>query len=94
MRVTIVPGDRVVTIDGLTMLSLDLSSIPSNVHAVQWYGNTGEVEVIGEFGRMASNQTIQNLNAYQTVLDQFFSAKMAMEEADARAAEEHTIIEV
>lgn len=42
MRLTIVPIDNVVTINGVTK-TVD-TGLPSNVHAVQWYDGKGKVE--------------------------------------------------
>lgn len=46
MRMTIIPVDKVVYVNGTCAFGLDLSgcSIPSNVHALQWYEDKGEVE--------------------------------------------------
>lgn len=44
MRVTIVPADNIVTIDGNGINGVDLSFIDPTIHAVQWYGTTGSVE--------------------------------------------------
>lgn len=94
MRLTIVPGDNVVTIDGITTHELDLSTVAPDVHAVQWYGDRGEEEIVGEFGRIVANREITDLDAYQTVIDQFLAAEQAKQIAEARAAAELTIIEV
>lgn len=94
MRITIIPSDNVVTIDGLSVHDLDLSTIAPNVHAVQWYGNAGEVEIMGEFGRMKENNLIASMSDYQSVVDQAIAAKAIIEAAAAQAAEEQAIIEV
>jgi hypothetical protein len=46
MRLTIVPIDKKVGIDGMFLENLDLSTcgIPANIHALQWYETEGEVE--------------------------------------------------
>jgi len=46
MRLTIVPIDKKVGIDGVFLDNLDLSTcdIPANIHALQWYETEGEVE--------------------------------------------------
>ena len=48
MRLTIVPIDNNVGVDGVFHGYLDLSScgIPANIHALQWYETEGEVEFI------------------------------------------------
>ncbi len=46
MRLTIIPSDKAIGIDGEFFLNIgeNLSWIPSNVHALQWYDTRGEVE--------------------------------------------------
>jgi hypothetical protein len=44
MRVTIIPDDTVVMIDGEPVEGVDMASMPSEIHAVQWYGDHGEIE--------------------------------------------------
>jgi hypothetical protein len=46
MRLTIIPEDKSISIDGiiLTNIQQDFSWIPDNVHAVQWYDTHGHVE--------------------------------------------------
>ena len=46
MNLVIIPSDRIIGI-GTTIISgigTDMSWIPSDVHAVHWYGSTGEIE--------------------------------------------------
>lgn len=38
---TIVPEDGVVVIDGQAAQNVDMSGIPANIHAIQWYGLRG-----------------------------------------------------
>jgi len=44
MRLTIVADDNCVGIEGEYLASLDLSQLDSSIHAVQWYGEYGEIE--------------------------------------------------
>lgn len=46
MRLTIIPSDGTVCINSVCKNSLDLApaNIPENVHALQWYGDVGEIE--------------------------------------------------
>lgn len=46
MRVTIIPSDGVVIVDGVAVHGLNMSDIDASVHAVQWYGSKGVVEYI------------------------------------------------
>lgn len=94
MRATIIPSDKVVTIDGFSLSGIDMTGIDQSVHAVQWYDTFGEVEIIGANGRMISNELIDSLSEYQSILEQFFTAKSIIDAAAELAAEEQTIIEV
>lgn len=46
MKLTIIPSDKAVYVDGVSFINLDLSSceIPSNVRALQWKDDKGEIE--------------------------------------------------
>lgn len=44
MKVTIVPSDNVVIVDGVGINSLDLTHLDPTIHAIQWYGDAGHVE--------------------------------------------------
>lgn len=72
MRVTIIPSDSVVTIDGVSFSNIDMSGLDPAIHAVQWYENHGEVEIKNvSTGRMVSNLQINNLNSFQNIISQF-----------------------
>lgn len=72
MRFTIVPDDKLVIVDGIGYNNLDFI-IAENVHAVQWYGNYGEVEYRPIFtnGVMAkpTNSIIDEYAEFQPALD-------------------------
>ncbi len=44
MRVTIIPEDRMVVIDGLAVQDVDMSGLDRRLRAVQWYHTSGEEE--------------------------------------------------
>jgi len=44
MKITIIPLDGAVYKDGVSFTELDLSSVPSNIHALQWDDNKGWIE--------------------------------------------------
>jgi len=48
MRLTIIPADKSIGIDGQFLLNIqqDLSWIPQDIHAVQWFGDHGSIEYI------------------------------------------------
>lgn len=43
MRFTFIPADRIVIVDGVARHLPDITA-PDGIHAVQWYGEAGEVE--------------------------------------------------
>jgi hypothetical protein len=47
MKLTIIREDGAVYKDGYSYSRLDLSSVPANVHALQWYETEGEIEFNG-----------------------------------------------
>ena len=90
MRLTIVPEDRLIGIDGIFYQDIqqDLSWIPSNVHAVQWSDSSGEIEyndgtpneVISELGIYSQAQTDYN-NETQRIVTEKEAAATAREAA-------------
>lgn len=66
MRVTIIPVDGFVSVDGEGYSGLDLSFVDASVHAVQWYGEFGEVEIKNPTtGKMIENREIASLDEFQ-----------------------------
>jgi hypothetical protein len=90
MRLTIVPADSTVYVDGVSYSHLDLSFIPSDIHALQWYDTYGELEFKRSFvnGQIVhpANEMLTELpewaNTAKTVWD---AAKVAKEEAQLAA---------
>lgn len=64
MRITIVTEDGFVSIDGEGLDGLNLSFIPVEVHALQWYGENGEIEYQDQRGRANYNETIMSLDQF------------------------------
>ena len=70
MRVTIIPDDGFVSVDGVGYAGLNLSAVDPAVHAVQWYGEDGEVEVRNPVTRkMVENRSITSFDEFQVALD-------------------------
>lgn len=81
-RITIVPSDGVVMIDNVATYDVDLAALVGNgVHAVQWNGESGEVEWTADEDL---NTTIDSLDDYQTYID---AAEDAIALAKTRAAD-------
>ena len=53
MRLTIVPDDGAVYKDGFSYSGLVLDFVPDDVHALQWYGEFGEIEFKSAFNGTA-----------------------------------------
>jgi len=85
MRVTIIPSDGFVSVDGEGYGDLDLSFMDSDIHAMQWYDTDGEVERQDNRGRIVANEAITDLTPYQPALDAWQVAKAAAEEKEAAA---------
>ena len=75
MRVTIIPTDGYVSVDGEGFDKLDLSSISANVHAIQWFDTEGEVEIKDSRGRITQNQPIDSIAPYQAAIEAWQLAK-------------------
>jgi len=87
MRVTIIPVDGFVSVDGEGYSELDLSFMASDIHALQWYETDGELEIKDARGRVVENRPIDSLEPYQPALDAWQVAKDAAEaEAEAVVA--------
>ena len=59
MRLTITPSDFTVYIGGVPYFPLDMSSVPSNVHALQWFDTSGWIEYTN-----APNENITELPSW------------------------------
>lgn len=69
MLVTIIPSDNLVTVDG-DVRSIDCSSVVAEIHAVQWYETSGEVEYVkGQNINPRANDTIDDFSPYQPFVD-------------------------
>lgn len=69
MRVTIVPDDNSVTVDGVRYGGLDLSFMSVDIHAVQWYDTHGEIERKDPATKkMTGNEEITSFDQFQQAL--------------------------
>lgn len=95
MRVTIIPIDTFCAVDGIGFDGIDMTSVPKDVHAVQWFGTWGEEEILDlKTGRIDRNEKIDNLDAYQSVLNSYWLIRNQHDVAAKEAINEQTIIEV
>ena len=75
MRITIIKADSLVMVDGFAISGIDLSSLPANFHALQWYGENGEVEYVDPETFHRSNVQISSIAPYQPYVDAWSAAK-------------------
>jgi hypothetical protein len=87
MRITIIPSDKTIGIDGEFLLKIeqDFSWIPENVHAVQWYDTWGEVE----YADGSPNERIEELGLYEQAIVDFNNEIQRIE--DKQKAQEEAI---
>jgi len=85
MRITVIPEDGFVSVDNEGYSDLDLSFIPQEVHALQWYDDEGEIEYQDKRGRAARNEEITALEQFE-YWDQCYAAwQVAKAEAEQAA---------
>lgn len=69
-RITIIPSDTYCSIDDVGYTGVNMASVPSDVHAIQWFGGSGWIEYSeNEDGTKPANQPIDSMQPYQSVLD-------------------------
>jgi hypothetical protein len=78
-KLTIIPVDHAVYVDGISHSPLDLSScgIPEHVHALQWFGSSGWVE----FSDRRDNQELTELPSWAALCVE----KWQLQDAEERA---------
>jgi hypothetical protein len=80
MKLTIIRADGAVYKDGVSYSGLDLTAVPADVHALQWYGTEGEIEFNGR--PKPQNEAITALPAWAiTASTKWDEAKVAQEAA-------------
>ena len=88
MRLTIIPCDKSVYIDGVAYLDIDMTWIPEiegkKVHAVQWYNGEGEVEFVGNF----ENLKIKKLGVFKKAVELWNSKKKEFDKLEQPRLEE------
>lgn len=69
MRVTIIPTDGYVAVDGIGYLELDLTAIDPSIHAVQWHGESGWIEYSDTPDGKPANVFIDTLAEFQPAIE-------------------------
>ncbi len=85
MQFTLIVPDGTMAIDGVGH-QINVSSAPSGLHAVQWYGTWGEEEWSDDRGRMVRNQEITETSSYQWAIDAWNVAEQEAQAAATAAA--------
>jgi len=84
MKLTIVADDGAVGVDGEFFSPLELPQLDSTIHAVQWYGEYGEVEYKTRLENGAivkpANKLITDVTPFQFAIDAWNIAKRATAE--------------
>ena len=75
MRVSIIKSDGAVCVDGICIINLDLSWLPENFHALQWYGDFGNLETVDGTPPRPQNTNIDSFAPYQRAVDMWQQAK-------------------
>jgi hypothetical protein len=85
MRVTIIPEDGLVSINGEAYRKIDLSMIDSSINAVQWYDADGEIEIKDARGRIVENRQINSFDEFAFVIPLWEAEKEANDLLKAQA---------
>ena len=84
MRLTVVPSDKIIIKDGKEYNVSDLSYIDSNIHAIQWYDDKGEIEYVDG----TSNLAITDITPYNQCVTDWEAEKTKEAEANVYTAEQ------
>lgn len=91
MKLTIIRVDGAVYKDGISYSHLDLSSIPTNIHALQFNDdlNAGWIEFVqDDFGNKAPNESITSLPEWSTTAITKWNEAKSAEEAAILASQQ------
>jgi hypothetical protein len=89
MKLTIVADDGAVGIDGKFFSGIELPQLDPAIHAVQWYGEYGEIEFKTVFANGAltkpQNQLITDITPFQFAVGAWNAKKAEIDAAIAAA---------
>lgn len=91
MKLTIIPSDGAVYVDGVSFSDIDLSFCPADIHALQWRDDHGHIEFIRN--EQMSNDLIAAIPAWAMQAHGLWVASQqnALELAAAAAAAAATV---
>ena len=84
MRLTVVPSDKIIIKDGKEYKVTDLSYLDSNIHAIQWYDDKGEIEYVDG----TPNLEITDIAPYNQCVTDWEAEKTKESEANVVTAEQ------
>jgi len=96
MKITVIPTNGSISIDGEVHHKIDLSSLDPTIHAIQWYDTEGEVEIKDARGRIVENRKITSFDEFAFVIPLWESVKLKSEQdeqalKDAQAQYEQSL---
>lgn len=77
MRLTIIKKGGIVSIDGEAYGDIDMSSLPTDFHAFQWFGAVGDIE-LRDANNQVQNVAVDDLSLFGDVIDGWKAAKAAV----------------
>lgn len=88
MKISIIKEDNAVVIDGIGFLEMDLSSVGTDVHAIQFDTETSKGHI--EYKDDRVNEEITDITPYQSIIDSHAQKKTELDtqEQEAKAFEE------
>jgi hypothetical protein len=85
MRITVIVEDKTMIIDGEAYSDIDMSSISPSIHAIQWFGDHGFLEIVDNDSDkeydIIDNVRIESFQNYRHLIKLWESKKAAQAKA-------------
>ena len=91
MKISIIKPDSMTVIDNLGYGDLDLSSVGSTIHAIQFDTTTNKGHI--EYNNGTTNEEITSISAYQSIVDAHIAQKADRDSAEKTAADNQKALE-
>ena len=69
MKITIIPEDKTVIVDGVAASEIDMSGSDQHIHAIQWQDDKGEIEWKKSSPTGIHNEEIFSFEPFEFILD-------------------------
>ncbi len=69
MKITVVPEDKTVIVDGVAASEIDMSGVDEHIHAIQWQDDKGEIEWKKSSPKGLHNEEIFSFEPFEFILD-------------------------